>query len=193
MQDLPLALQKRLAQHQRQTRAEWDARPAAVLVPLFLQEGQWHVLFTQRTEAVETHRGQVSFPGGLIEPQDEGPEQAALREAEEEVGLRPEDVQVLGTLDSLLTVTQFHITPVVGAIPWPYPLRPNRAEVAATFGVPVSWLADPSNLEIRQRRPMVSGPSVPVYYFRSYQGQVIWGATARITLNLMELMGPLLK
>jgi 8-oxo-dGTP pyrophosphatase MutT (NUDIX family) len=147
------------------------------------------VLYTRRTESVDSHRGQVSFPGGRIEDDDEGPEGAALREAQEEIGLPVEAVNVLGTLDSLLTVTQFLVTPVVGVIPWPYALRLNVAEVAVAFGVDLEWLADPSNLEVRQRQPLVPGPSVPVYYFRPYQDEIIWGATARITLDLLDALG----
>jgi 8-oxo-dGTP pyrophosphatase MutT (NUDIX family) len=168
--------------------AEWQARPAAVLIPLYQTNGAWHALLTRRTETVDSHRGQVAFPGGQIEPGDPGPAEAALRETEEEIGLRSGDVEILGQLSPLLTVTQFLISPVVGLFRWPYPLRVNQREVASAFGVPLNWLADPANLEIRERKPLAAGPSIPVYYFKPYQGEVIWGATARITLNLLELM-----
>jgi len=157
-------------------------------VPLYQEAGRWHVLFTLRTQTVDAHRGQVSFPGGRIEPGDLGPEQAALREAEEEIGIRRQDVRLLGRLDTLLTVTQFRVDPVVGVIPWPYPLSVNSREVALTFGVPLDWLADPLNVEEHARRLRPEGPEVPVYFFKPYQGQVIWGATARITLSLLELV-----
>jgi 8-oxo-dGTP pyrophosphatase MutT (NUDIX family) len=156
---------------------------------LYQDRGRWHVLYTRRTESVDSHRGQVSFPGGRIEEQDAGPEQAALREAREEIGLAPESVEVLGRLDSLLTVTQFLVTPVVGLIPWPTTFHLNSVEVATTFGVGLDWLSDPDNLEVRLRRPLVPGPSVPVYYYRPFQDEVIWGATARITLDLLEALG----
>ena len=157
-------------------------------MPLYQEAGRWHVLFTLRTQTVDAHRGQVSFPGGRIEPGDLGPEQAALREAEEEIGIRPQDVRLLGRLDTLLTVTQFRVDPVVGVIPWPYPLSVNSREVALTFGVPLDWLADPLNVEEHARLLRPEGPEVPVYFFKPYQGQVIWGATARITLSLLELV-----
>jgi len=169
-------------------RAEWPASPAAVLVPLYREDDRWHVLYTLRTENVDAHRGQVSFPGGRIEPEDRGPQAAALREAEEEIGIQPQDVRLIGMLDSLLTVTQFRVDPVVGVIPWPYPLRVNSHEVALAFGVPLEWLADPANVEERTRSIRPEGPQVPVYYFKPYAGQVIWGATARITLSLLELI-----
>lgn len=169
-------------------RPEWPASPAAVLVPLYWEADRWNVLYTLRTEHVDAHRGQVSFPGGRIEPGDSGPQAAALREAEEEIGIRPQDVRLLGLLDSLLTVTQFRVEPVVGVIPWPYPLRVNTHEVALAFGVPLDWLSDPENVEEHTRLLRPEGPEIPVYYFKPYAGQVIWGATARITLSLLELV-----
>jgi len=186
--DFPERLRRALADRPLTVEAEWRARPAAVLVPLYRTDGEWHALFTRRTETVESHRGQVSFPGGQIEPGDPSPVEAALRETEEEIGLRSTDVEILGQLSPLLTVTQFLISPVVGLFRWPYPLRVNQREVANAFGVPLPWLADPQNLEIRERQPLAAGPSIRVYYFKPYQGEVIWGATARITLNLIESM-----
>ncbi len=186
--DLPRRLAHLLRQRVPRVRAEWQAQPAAVLVPLYRDRNAWHALFTQRTDSVDVHRGQVSFPGGRIEPDDPGPEQAALREAAEEIGLRPQDVEVLGRLDPLLTVTQFRVEPVVGIIPWPYPLRLNAHEVAAVFGVPLEWLADPANLETRQQEAL-EGPPVKIHFFRPFEGHVIWGATARITLHLLDLLG----
>ncbi len=188
--NLPARLQASLLRREPRLRAEWDAQPAAVLVPLYAQEDAWHVLFTLRTETVEVHRGQVSFPGGRIESTRESPVQAALREAEEELGIQPQDVRVLGRLDPLLTVTQFRVEPVVGAIPWPYPLRLNRNEVALAFGVPLVWLLDPANLEVQPHENPAAERPVPVYFFRPYEGHVIWGATARITVNLLELLRP---
>jgi 8-oxo-dGTP pyrophosphatase MutT (NUDIX family) len=191
MASLPEFLRQRLAERLPVVRPEWDVRPAAVLVPLYLDGGAWHVLLTQRTHLVETHKGQVSFPGGRVDPGDTSRVDTALREAEEEVGLRREDVTVLGQLDELLTVTQYHITPIVGVFPWPYKFVLSTAELSEVFGAPLAWLANPDNLEIQEREPMVPGRKIPVYYLH-YQGYTIWGATARMLLNLIEVMRPML-
>jgi 8-oxo-dGTP pyrophosphatase MutT (NUDIX family) len=191
MNDLANFLRAELAHRPSLVSAEWDTRPAAVLVPLYQVEGVWHVLFTQRTELVETHKGQVSFPGGRVDPEDEDRVATALREAEEEIGLRREDVTVLGLLDELLTVTQYRVTPVVGTFPWPYTFVLSEAELSEVFGVPLAWLADPRNLEIQYREPLTTGRKVPVYYLH-YDHYTIWGATARMVLNLLDVLRPLL-
>lgn len=162
--------------------------PAAVLVPLYVDRVTWHILFTQRTDSVDVHKGQVSFPGGRIEPSDRRYVDTALREASEEINLRPGDVQVLGEMDEFPTLTGFVVTPVVALIPWPYPLRPNPIEVASTFGVPLDWLAEPANVETRKYTSPFSPAEVPVHFFRPYDGHTIWGATARIALRLVEII-----
>ena len=167
---------------------EWEAAPAAVLIPLYLDHGDWHLLYTRRTDSVDVHRGQVAFPGGRIEPSDRSAVDAALRESGEEIGLRAADVQVLGQLNPLITVTQFVVTPVIGVIPWPYALRPNQTEVAKCFGVPLGWLAESANLEVHSRQPFAPGLVVQVYTFKPYGGEVIWGVTARITKSLLDLL-----
>lgn len=183
-----LALRDALARHEPDTRVEWEARPAAVLAPLYLADGAWHVLLTRRTDTLQSHTGQVAFPGGKADPHDATREDTALREAEEEIGLRPRDVRVLGRLDDLLTVTQWRITPVVGVFDFPYSFTPSPNEIAAIFGVPLRWLADPANLVTQYREPIVPGPKIPVYhwYYREFD---IWGATARIIRNLLEVVG----
>ena len=191
MNSLTDFLRQRLAEHAPVVHTEWEARPAAVLVPLYLDAGEWHVLFTLRTHLVETHKGQVSFPGGRVDPEDTSRVDTALREAEEEIGLRRGDVTVLGQLDGLLTVTQYHITPIVGVFPWPYDFVLSTAELSEVFGVPLAWLADPANLEIQHREPMIPGRKIPVYYLR-YGNYTIWGATARMLLNLIEVARPML-
>jgi 8-oxo-dGTP pyrophosphatase MutT (NUDIX family) len=192
MDDLTNFLRAELGRRPSVVNAEWESRPAAVLVPLYQDQGLWHVLFTQRTHLVETHKGQVSFPGGRVDPGDADRVATALRETEEEIGLRREDVMVLGQLDELLTVTQYRVTPVVGVFPWPYTFVISEAELSAVFGVPLTWLADPQNLEIQYREPLVAGPKVPVYYLH-YENYTIWGATARMLINLLDVLKPMLQ
>lgn len=164
------------------------ASPAAVLIPLFKHERAWHVLFTRRTETVESHRGQVSFPGGRIEEDDRDSIHAALREAEEEIGLRPEDVQVLGCMAPLLTNSEYWVTPVVGVIPWPYSFRTNPVEVATVFDIPLDWLIDASNRETRDWHRPETGDWHKVIFFQPFGGEVVWGITARITVDLLALL-----
>lgn len=191
MDDLPDSLHRALAARSIATRAEWEARPAAVLVPLYVDGGGWNVLFTLRTHTVESHKGQVSFPGGRVDPGDTTRVDTALRESEEEIGLRRQDVRVLGQLDELLTVTQYHITPIVATFPWPYEFVLSTAELSSVFGAPLAWLADPANLEVEMREPPVPGPKMPVFYLH-YRAYTIWGATARMLLNLIDIVRPLL-
>ncbi|MBI3762991.1 MAG: CoA pyrophosphatase [Chloroflexi bacterium] len=147
-----------------------------------------HLLFTERTHDVEDHKGQVAFPGGRADEGDESRIATALRETEEEIGLRRGDVTVVGTLDELLTVTQYRVTPVVGTFGWPYEFKASRAEIASIFDAPLDWLADPANLEIKSYQSPMGGLQVPVYYFH-YGGHTIWGVTARIVLSFLEAIG----
>jgi len=164
-------------------------RPAAVLIPLCRQDQAWHVLFTRRTDTLPEHSGQVSFPGGRVEKEDPDPETAALREAWEEIGLNPADVRLLGRVNDFLTITSYLVTPVVGVIPWPYPLKLAVNEVSRTFTVPLRWLADPANHETQYRELPLPYQSIPVIYFHPYQGEIIWGASARFMMRLVEILG----
>jgi 8-oxo-dGTP pyrophosphatase MutT (NUDIX family) len=161
-------------------------KPAAVLVPLLWYEGEWHLLFTRRSSTLMNHSGQVSFPGGSWDVEDEGLIATALREAWEEVGLRPEEVRVLGNMSAIGISTRFLVTPVVGIIPWPYPLRLEEAEVARAFIVPLSWLADPANFFTSTR--IYEGKTYEIIYYQLYDGEKIWGATARMTQEFLKLV-----
>jgi len=156
-------------------------RLAAVLMPLVRWEGEWHMLFTRRTDDVEHHKGQVSFPGGATEPGDQSPEHTALREAEEEIGVLPADVRVLGRLGEYLTVTNFRVTPIVGTFPWPYCFKIHTVEVGRVFTVPLAWLASRENWHEFTRQE--TGRGMVVYL--PYDGELVWGATARMTVNFL--------
>jgi 8-oxo-dGTP pyrophosphatase MutT (NUDIX family) len=163
-------------------------RPAAVLIPMFQWKANWHVLFTRRNAALPEHSGQVSFPGGRADPGDSSLEQTALREAREEIGLAPSDVCVLGRLQTLITVTNYSVTPIVGVIPWPYTLIPAQEEVSRIFMIPLNWLAEPVNHEQVPRWLPAQAEPVFVTYFKPYDGEVLWGASARFTLDLLDAL-----
>lgn len=166
-------------------------RPAAVLVPLYRDAGRWHLLFIKRTHTVPEHPGQVAFPGGRADPEDRDRLDTALRETEEEIGLKRRDVEVLGTLPARSTSTGYDVTPVVGVFPWPYELVLSAHELSLTFGVPLAWLADPAHLEVRTWNHPRRGPNTRVHVFR-YGEHVIWGATAHILKDFLELARPIL-
>ncbi len=161
---------------------------AAVLIPLLRHECEWHMLLTRRNSDLAEHSGQVAFPGGRADPEDTGPEITALREAREEIGLVPEDVRILGRMRQYRTITNYCVTPVVGVIPWPYPLSLANEEVSRAFIIPLNWLADPANHEIQQRELAPPFGTVSVIYFHPYDGEVLWGASARLAMNLVEIM-----
>jgi 8-oxo-dGTP pyrophosphatase MutT (NUDIX family) len=157
---------------------------AAVLIPLVLVDGAWHILFTRRTQRVESHKGQVSFPGGGCDEGETTPEQTALREAQEEIGIDPSAVRILGRLASLITVSSYRVTPVVGVVAWPTVFRLNDQEVERVFSVPLAWLADAGN---RWELPFPGrNPSVVVYH--PYDGELVWGATARMTVDFLRVL-----
>ena len=161
-------------------------RQAAVLLPLFKNATDYHLVFTKRTETVRHHKGQVSFPGGSFEPADGDLLTTALRESYEEVGIEPEHVSILGRLDDLATFsTSFTISPFVGLIPYPYPFRPNPIEVAIVFDASLSILADPT-VGRRYIRARDDGATIEDYEFH-VDGDVIWGATARLIHHFLEV------
>jgi 8-oxo-dGTP pyrophosphatase MutT (NUDIX family) len=166
-----------------------ELKCAAVLLPLVWQESGWNLVFTRRTEGVEHHKGQVSFPGGGCEPGEADPVQTALREAGEEIGLQPADLRVLGRLNDVLTITHYQVTPVVGVMPWPYPVRLELAEVARVFTIPLSWLADRRNWDEKPVTLASVTQRFSLVTYHPYDGETLWGITARMTLNFLSLLG----
>ncbi len=162
-------------------------RAAAVLIPLVCAQDQWHLLFTRRTDTVQSHKGQVSFPGGAAELEDTSREDTALRETYEEVGIERDRIDVLGCLWDMPTITGFVITPVIGQVAWPVELRLAADEVSRAFIVPLAWLASPENRE-EMELVLPDGRQEKVIYFKLYDGEKIWGATARIVLNFLRVI-----
>ena len=155
--------------------------PAAVLVPIIARPEGFSVLFTRRTEQLKSHSGQISFPGGRAEPGDPSPRHTALREAQEEIGLAPARVEVLGQLAEYNTRTGFRVTPVIGLIQPPLELTPDAREVDEVFEVPLAFLLDPAN---HRRESRQIGARMASYYVIEHQGRTIWGATAGMLVNL---------
>jgi len=161
------------------------ATAAAVLVPIVAHPAELTVLFTQRTSQLRSHSGQVSFPGGRAEPEDASPELTALREAEEEIGLPAERVEIVARLPDYLTRTGFRVTPVVGLLTPPLELAPDRREVEEVFEVPLAFLLDARN-HLRETREL-RGETVG-YYVIQYGKRRIWGATAGMLVNLYRML-----
>jgi 8-oxo-dGTP pyrophosphatase MutT (NUDIX family) len=153
-----------------------NLRASAVLIPLFYNQGQYYVVLTKRSEEVDFHKGQVCFPGGTRELSDSSLLQTALREVEEEIGLRAEDVEILGELDDSVTLTSnYVISPFVAFIPHPYPFKIDGREIREIFSIPLSFLLDEANFKQES-------------YEYDYEGYIIWGATARILKQFVDLL-----
>lgn len=161
---------------------------AAVLIPLFRENGKLHVILTKRTNRVEHHKGQISFPGGSVDEEDGSLKETALREAHEEIGLLKKDVEVLGQIDDVFTVaSNFIVHPFVGLIPHPYPFRINPDEVESVIQTPLELFL-PNSTAHKNDAIEADGMTYygPVF---QYRGEIIWGATARIMENLFEIIG----
>jgi len=184
-------LRQALSQRQKSRVVDASRVPSAVLVPIYHKLEEYYILFTKRTEIVKDHKGQISFPGGAYEEQDGTLANTALRECAEEIGLAAEAVELLGELDDLPTTTSSYIiSPFVGAILWPYPLKVHPGEVEEIVEVPISALLDKDCL--RQETDTIDGQVITAYFY-DYQGKVIWGATARILNQFLEIWAEVMK
>lgn len=174
----------RLNSYVPKTIKDVDWACAGVLIPILEKEGDLFILLTKRTEEVNVHKGEVSFPGGMCEATDKDTMTTALRECEEEVGIDRRDIEVIGRLDDTRTITGFLITPYVGLVPYPYPFKTNPKEVSYLIFLPFNELlkADPS---FEQAEHMNRIHRVPAIY---YNGDKIWGATCRMLLRLRDIV-----
>ena len=169
-------IEKVLRHHKKRKITGENLKTAAVLIPLFYNQGQYYVLFTERSDEVNFHKGQVCFPGGTQEPSDSSLLQTALREIEEEISLKAKDVEILGELDDSITLTSnYIISPFVAFIPHPYPFKAEDREIREIFSVPLSFLMDEANFKQDS-------------YAYEYEGHIIWGATARILRQFIGLL-----
>lgn len=158
---------------------------AAVLIPLVLKEEGLSVLLTQRTNHLRDHAGQISFPGGRMDPEDQSPNDTALRESQEEIGLDPKRVEIIGHMPQYLTVSGYSVTPVVGLVQAQAEYVLDEFEVADVFEVPLSFLLDPANHQVRLWQSEQGGRR---FYSMPYENRFIWGATAGMLRNLYHLL-----
>lgn len=182
-------LKQNLAQRRKQRIVDASRTSAAVLVPIYYKQGQYYILLIKRTEWVEKHKGEISFPGGARNESDRTLLDTALRESAEEIGLAPDRVEVLGELDDEVSIkTSYIITPFVGLIPWPYQFKVDGVETEELIEVPISVLQDSgySRQELREGKPVTT-------YFYNYQGRIIWGATARILNKFLGILAEAMR
>ena len=175
-----------LNSRRKNTLAPHGTVTAAVLVPLFVKDGRRYVLLTKRSDMVEHHRGEISFPGGKLDPSDSSLMCCALRETDEEIGVAPEHVRIIGELDDFYTVaTNFRVVPFVGIIPHPYKFVPSAREIAGLLSVPLDVFFDPARKS--ESIWIFKGEPVEVISY-VWEGHNIWGATARILKHFTELI-----
>ena len=178
-------LQDKLSSRERKVIEHPPFSHAAVLVPLFKKGEDCHLLFTKRSEEVKYHKGEISFPGGVVDEDDSELIGTALREAFEEIGLRESDVQIIGLLDDIVTVTKFIVTPIVGLFPYPYSFKVSEAEIAELIEVPLSFLLDDNCFS--EREIFRDGREEAIYNYQ-YGHHIIWGATAKILKQFLDLI-----
>jgi len=163
-----------------------DSSCAAVLLPIVMKDGNGSLLFTKRTANVASHQNEISFPGGSYEPGDASLEETALRETFEEIGLGKEQIQIIGQLPVSDTITGFTVFPFVGLINHPFKLNINRFEVEKVFTIPLEWLANPGNHYEADYYSEKFGIRKVIHY-KDYYGEHLWGYTARLTQQLLEM------
>ena len=184
----PAILKQVLAERVKVDITDSDLMPAAVLILLYAKNGSFHVLLNKRSELVEYHKGEISFPGGARDPEDRDFVDTALRETEEEMGVSRGDITILGQLDDIITRTNFGVRVYVGTIPYPYPFNPSADEIAEVLEIPISVLQDPTNL-LQDARLVDGDLSITISY--ACDGHVVFGATATILEQFLDIYSQL--
>jgi 8-oxo-dGTP pyrophosphatase MutT (NUDIX family) len=178
-------IKKALADRKRQSLADSRLMPAAVMVLLYPKDGEYCVLLNKRSQQVEHHKGEISFPGGAKDPADQNSLDTALRETEEELGISRSDITVLGRLDDVATRSNFGVRVYIGTIPYPYPFSPSPREVAEVVEIPIAVLRDP--LCRRYETRWVDGESITACSY-AHQEHLVFGATAKILQQFLEVV-----
>ena len=179
-------IRKTLAARKKVVIVDSSLTDSAVLLPIYQRDGKCHIIFTKRTDHLTHHKGQISFPGGGRHDDDKTLLETALRESREEIGLKEADVRILGELDDAATVTSlYRIVPFVGLIPYPYDFKIDRFEVDEVFGLPLEGLLNNAN---RKEENLVYGDKIIRVYTYELNGRVIWGATAWILNQFLEIL-----
>jgi 8-oxo-dGTP pyrophosphatase MutT (NUDIX family) len=181
----PDLIKKVLADRERQSLSDPSLMPAAVMVLLYPKDGEYCVLLNKRSQQVEHHKGEMSFPGGARDPSDQNSLETALRETEEEMGISRSDVTVLGRLDDIATRSNFGVRVYLGTIPYPYPFNPSPLEVAEVVEIPLSALRDPANRRYETR--WMNGETATACSY-AHKQHLVFGATAKILQQFLEIL-----
>jgi len=162
-------------------------KKAAILIPFVCVDGCWSLLFTRRADHLKNHRGQVSFPGGGMDREDETLVDTALREANEEIGLKKTGIHIIGLMPDFITNSDYLVTPIVAWVDWPVQLEISTNEVSRVFTIPVDWLKSSNNWEER----LYSHPNGlygTVIFYNLFDGELLWGISAKITIDLLTIL-----
>lgn len=181
----PDRIKQALARRVKHTVTDSTLTPAAVFLLLYSKDGEYCILLNKRSDRVEHHKGEISFPGGARDPEDRDFLDTALRETEEEMGISRDDITVLGQLDDVVTRSNYGVRVFVGTIPYPYPFKPSDVEIAEVLEVPVSTLQDQANIR-RETRWVDEQPVTSLSY--AYGDHLVFGATAKILQQFLELL-----
>jgi 8-oxo-dGTP pyrophosphatase MutT (NUDIX family) len=183
----PELIQQKLSIFNSDERCNPNSECASILVPLIWKNQEWNLIYTRRTGNVSSHQHEVSFPGGSYEPNDINLENTALRETFEEIGIKNNEIRILGALPASKTISGFTVFPFVAIVNWPVDLTINPDEVDSVFSIPIKWLENPVNYYESEYRSELFGIRKVIHY-KEFEGEHLWGYTAWVTLQFLEIL-----